>query len=266
MAHDEKVLVPPIKTQGIKTKLVPFIRENVELSPSEVWVEPFMGSGAVGFNMAPAKARFSDNNPHIIRFYRSIQDGTVNHVSVREFLEREGATLSSRGAEHYYEIRDRFNEEGDPFDFLFLNRACFNGLMRFNKAGGFNVPFCRNEKRFSSAYIDKICEQVEDVAAAMEGRDWEFGFLEFDEAIRRAPAGSFVYCDPPYIGRDTNYYRGWDDGSEKTLNRLLRAHEGRWAVSTWAGDESRQNEYIDTIWGGVPRRDPRILLSRRLAR
>lgn len=42
MAHDEKVLVPPIKTQGIKTKLVPFIRENVELSPSEVRVEPFM--------------------------------------------------------------------------------------------------------------------------------------------------------------------------------------------------------------------------------
>lgn len=244
------VLVPPLKTQGIKTRLIPFIRENVELAPDEVWIEPFMGSGAVGFNMAPARARFSDNNPHIIRFYRAIQDGSIDSASVREYLEREGGALMEKGAEHYYEVRDRFNRTGDPLDFLFLNRACFNGVMRFNRAGGFNTPFCRNERRFSRSYITKICNQVDACAAAMKGRDWEFCVRGFVEAIKDAGPKSFIYCDPPYIGRNTNYFAGWDASSEKALNELLKAHGGRWALSTWVGDEERRNEYIDSIWGG----------------
>ena len=65
----EKVFVPPIKIQGIKTKLVPLIRQNVILNDNSVWIEPFMGSGVVGFNIAPRKAVFADTNPHIIAFF-----------------------------------------------------------------------------------------------------------------------------------------------------------------------------------------------------
>ena len=66
---NEPVYVPPIKIQGIKTKLVPLIRECVSLEPHAVWYEPFMGSGVVGFNIEPRRAVFSDINPHIINFY-----------------------------------------------------------------------------------------------------------------------------------------------------------------------------------------------------
>lgn len=72
-----KVYVPPIKTQGIKTKLVPLIKENVCLSEKTVWIEPFMGSGVVGFNIAPATAVFADTNPYIIDFYNQIKKGTI---------------------------------------------------------------------------------------------------------------------------------------------------------------------------------------------
>lgn len=93
----EKVHVPPIKTQGIKTKLVPWISQYASLDAQTVWVEPFMGSGVVGFNLAPKRALFSDTNVHIIDFYRSIQDGELTAASCRKFLESEGARLKSRG-------------------------------------------------------------------------------------------------------------------------------------------------------------------------
>lgn len=141
MKGAEKVHVPPIKTQGIKTKLVPWIARCAPSAAWTVWVEPFMGSGVVGFNLAPRRALFSDTNVHIIDFYRSIQDGQLTAAGCRKFLESEGARLKSKGGDYYYEVRDRFNESHDPYDFLFLNRSCFNGLMRFNRQHRYNVPY-----------------------------------------------------------------------------------------------------------------------------
>lgn len=97
MRGAESVHVPPIKTQGIKTKLVPWISHCASLDAQTVWVEPFMGSGVVGFNLAPSHALFSDTNVHLIDFYRSIQDGELTAASCRKFLESEGAHLKSRG-------------------------------------------------------------------------------------------------------------------------------------------------------------------------
>ena len=74
---DGKVYVPPLKIRGIKTKLVPLIQQTAPLSRDTVWIEPFMGSGVVGFNVAPPKAVFSDTNPHIIQFYRQIQSKKI---------------------------------------------------------------------------------------------------------------------------------------------------------------------------------------------
>ncbi len=93
----ERVHVPPIKTQGIKTKLVPWISHCASLDAQTVWVEPFMGSGVVGFNLAPRRAVFSDTNVHLIDFYRAIQDGELTADSCRSFLETEGTRLKSRG-------------------------------------------------------------------------------------------------------------------------------------------------------------------------
>ena len=86
----EKIFVPPLKIQGIKTKLVPLIRENVILDKETIWYEPFMGSGVVGFNVEPERAVFADVNPHIINFYNRIKDGSITSGRVRAFLEAEG--------------------------------------------------------------------------------------------------------------------------------------------------------------------------------
>ena len=68
-----KVFVPPIKSQGIKTKLVDWISLNVKEIEFERWVEPFMGTGVVAFNVRPKKALLCDSNPHLINFYKALQ-------------------------------------------------------------------------------------------------------------------------------------------------------------------------------------------------
>src|SRR5438270_9097783 len=137
----KKVIVPPIKCQGIKTKLVPFIGSNLELEGSGRWIEPFLGSGVVAFNIAPRKALLTDTNKHIITFYKKIQSGEIDGIIVKKKLVEMGRILEKKEEKFYYEVRERFNETGDSLDFLFLNRACFNGLVRFNGKGHFNVPY-----------------------------------------------------------------------------------------------------------------------------
>lgn len=168
------VLVPPIKCQGIKTKLVPFIAANIRWTGRGRWIEPFLGSGVVAFNIQPERALLNDSNPHIIALYQQIYVGKLTSRQVSEHLSREGAELLAKGDEHYYFVRERFNRTTDPLDFLFLNRSCFNGVMRFNRKGQFNTPFCRKPERFRRALITKIANQVTDLARVMHNKQWEF--------------------------------------------------------------------------------------------
>ena len=74
-----KTLIPPLKIQGIKSKIIPHIRDIFQTwNKKGIYFEPFMGSGVVGFNLAPKRAIFSDNNPHIIAFYQAIQIGRAS--------------------------------------------------------------------------------------------------------------------------------------------------------------------------------------------
>lgn len=246
----EKIYVPPIKIQGIKTKIVGLISENIYLSHDSTWYEPFMGSGVVGLNLAPRKAVFSDINPYTIDFYKSIQSGKITSKIVREYLEYEGAILAEKGDEHYYFIRDRFNEKHDPLDFLFLNRSCYNGMIRFNRCYKFNVPYGHKPERFAKAYITKIVNQVKHLENIFPDKDWEFVCCPFQETIARAGADDFIYCDPPYIGRHVDYYDSWDEEHEIELRDALYSSHAKFMLSTWDKNKYRKNEYIDTIWQG----------------
>lgn len=239
------VKVPPLKCQGIKTKLVEWIKEHAVLESNGTWIEPFMGSGVVGFNVRPNKAVFADINPHIINFYNAIQDKRITAGITKEFLENEGGLLKQKGEEYYYDVRERFNKEGNPLDMLFLNRACFNGVMRFNKKGGFNVPFGHKPERFGRAYITKITNQIKYVADALSQYDWSFVCQDFKKTISSASEGDFLYCDPPYIGRHVDYFNSWSEASEQELYGALGATSAKFILSTWHSNQYRANPAID---------------------
>lgn len=246
---NDKVFVPPIKIQGIKTKLVPLIRQSVAIDTESVWIEPFMGSGVVGFNIEPNRAIFADTNPHIINFYNQIKDGIITPYTVRAFLEHEGALLAQFGSEYYYFVRNRFNTEHNPLDFLFLNRACFNGMIRFNKDYNFNVPYGHKSQRFAKAYITKIVNQVAHVSQLLRKHSWDFLCQSFEMTIPMATRNDFIYCDPPYIGRHVDYYDSWDEESEIALHKALIDSGAKFMLSTWDHNDYRTNECIQTVWG-----------------
>ena len=245
---NDKVYVPPIKIQGIKTKLVPIIKKNVIIDSDTMWIEPFMGSGVVGFNVEPRKAIFADTNPHIIAFYNQIKSGIITPHIVRTFLESEGKQLEQRDDEYYYIVRKRFNSEHNPLDFLFLNRACFNGMIRFNRNYDFNVPYGHKPKRFAKAYITKIVNQVAHVSHLINHNSLDFVCQSFENTIAMAKGNCFIYCDPPYIGRHVDYYDSWDEKSEILLNQALSKSKAKFMVSTWHHNTFRENEYVHTIW------------------
>lgn len=249
-----KVKVPPLKTQGIKTKLVPFILNSIKWDEGTTgkWIEPFLGSGVVLFNYQPQRALIADNNVHIINLFKEIQSGKVNATNLRKFLIVEGKKLEEKGQTYYYDVRRRFNVSPNSFDFVFLNRACFNGVMRFNQKGGFNVPFCKKDERFRQAYITKICNQVDWVSEVMKGKDWEFVAKDWKDTLSEAKEEDFVYLDPPYIGRHTDYFNKWDDYNATDLAETVKKLPCGFAYSMWKSNDYRENEHIEQHFNGFP--------------
>ncbi|MBP5296078.1 MAG: Dam family site-specific DNA-(adenine-N6)-methyltransferase [Bacteriovoracaceae bacterium] len=244
----DKIHVPPLKIQGIKTKLVTMIKSLIKGQKFKTWVEPFLGSGVVGFNVCPDHAIFADNNPHIINFYQAIKEKKISALIAREFLEEEGAKLAQQGETYYYRVRERFNQHQRPLDFLFLNRSDFNGMIRFNRKGQFNVPYGHKPQRFAPAYITKICHQIEYVQEAINHRDWTFYCQDFPQTIALAKRGDLIYCDPPYIGRHVDYFDAWDENLEQSLHDHLLRAKAKFVLSTWHHNQFRQNIYLDSIW------------------
>lgn len=246
-----KVKVPPIKIQGIKTKLVPFIASSVMWDGEGTYYEPFMGSGVVGFNLAPSRAVFSDTNPHLINFYSSIQRGEITSQRVRDYLEAEAPKLSSTPADkssYFYKVRDRFNADHNPLDFLFLQRSNFNGMLRFNRSGDYNVPFGRKPNRFAPALITRITNQVEWVENLFkENPMWKFSVANFEEILSDIRCGDFVYLDPPYIGRHDGYYDSWSDEKAQRLCEIMQTSPAGYALSMWDENQYRSNEHLD-MW------------------
>ena len=114
-------LVPPIKCQGIKTKLVKEIAHLAGELPNDRWVEPFCGSCVVALNVQPKRALLCDSNIHIIQFYKDIQTGLLSPCRVKEYLKEHGERLRTFGENYFYEVRNRFNKNPNSLDFLFLN-------------------------------------------------------------------------------------------------------------------------------------------------
>ena len=207
-----------------------------------------MGTGAVAFNIAPANAVLCDRNPHLVSFYSSIVTGEITSAIVRVHLQEEGRRLLEQGEDHYYEVRDRFNKCHNPLDFLFLNRAGFNGMIRFNRKGEFNIPFCRKPQRFAQAYITKIANQVACLEKLLRTKNFVFKCQDFQRTIQEASSKDIIYCDPPYIGRHVDYYSGWTESDETTLCDALSNFPGRFILSTWHHNDYRENEYINRLW------------------
>ena len=152
------------------------------------------------------------------------------------------------GYGHFRKIRDRFNKDFNPLDFIFLSRTGFNGMMRFNRHGKWNVPFCKKPGRFSPAYITKICNQIDNVVSVIRKKDWIFLNQSFLDTILLAGENDIIYCDPPYFGRHVDYYNGWTEDDEIALYKSLCNTKAKFILSTWHHNKYRKNSMITRLW------------------
>ena len=240
-------LRPFLKWAGGKRQLLPVLRSYYPKA-FRGYHEPFLGSGAVFFDLAAAGRLdgrlvwLSDDNPDLIGCYLRVRDAVDG---VLADLETLAAGHAAGGATFYYEVRDaRFNPErarwraagGDPSAYpvslaamlLYLNRTGYNGLFRLNKGGGYNVPAGRYERP------DILnAARLRAASAALSAEGVQIDCQTFDAAARRMRRGDFAYFDPPYapLGRTANFRqytaRGFSDADQERLRGVTVALAGR---------------------------------------
>ncbi len=247
------MIIPPIKIQGKKTKLVPRImeiaQEQLDEHPEiDTWVEPFLGSGVVAFN-CPNRIKnviVNDINPHIIKFYKGIADEVITPEKIKEVFTEHSKKLLTGGNDYYNEVKNRFNQTFETMDFLFLTRTGFNGVMRFNGSGKWNVPFCKLNDRLSNKVIDELSRSVEELSHLFGTKTFTFYNTSFEKVLEVSPANSIFYCDPPYYGLQVQYFKGWRKEDEIRLNQMLK--DKVFIYSTWLNDGIKDNPMIDEYW------------------
>lgn len=212
---------PLLKWVGGKGKevpvLLPLVRDR--LAPGGTYIEPFMGGGAVYFALAPDRAVLNDALPDLIALYRSV-------ASTPLLVHRElQALVPLNTPEGYAEVRAAYNDshrsDATPdaiqaARLIFLNRTCFNGLHRTNKAGKFNVP----HGRYASPAFPTLADVER--AAILLGRS-ELLCGDWKALVDRAQAGDVAFLDPPYPGTFVSYATAERDVEILELGRTAKA-------------------------------------------
>lgn len=182
-----------LKWAGGKYSLVEDIQRH--LPPARKLVEPFVGAGSIFLNTDYDQYLLADINPDLINLYNLLKKEPNKYISEA----RRWFTHENNRKEAYLSVRAQFNQTDDvmyrSLAFLYMNRFGFNGLCRYNKKGGFNVPFGSYKKPY---FPEKELEFF-----AEKAKKATFVCQSYTETIKRARKGSVVYCDPPYAPLST---------------------------------------------------------------
>jgi len=189
----KRVSIPTfVKWAGGKKQLIeqfkPFFSRKINR-----YIEPFVGGGAVLFyilkNFKPKEVFIFDINEELINTYEIIRDDLENLIKELNKLKK------LHNKEHYYQIRAEnpqlLSKLTRASRFIYLNKTCFNGLYRVNSKGGFNVPI-------GSYKNPLICpeEDLREISKLLQNVEIIKG--DFEECLKYAKKGDFVYFDPPY--------------------------------------------------------------------
>jgi DNA adenine methylase len=184
---------PVIKWVGGKTRLLPALLARVPAQFGR-YFEPFAGGAALFFRIAPDRAVLGDANADLIGLY-DVLGRHADDVEAVIYRLRQLAAHHSR--EYYLEMRTRWNDAGVSWTsldraatFVYLNKTCFNGLWRVNRAGHFNVP------PGDAATFETDADNLRAAGVALRRAVLRRG--SYRDTVADAKAGDFVYFDPPY--------------------------------------------------------------------
>ena len=213
----KKSVRPFLKWAGGKRSLLPEILARVPDEDFDLYVEPFLGGGAVFLELYRQgrikKAILNDRNPELVHTWRTVRDFPGEIIAaIRQWHPDE---------ETYYQVRaidaDTLGDVERAARVLWLNRTCYNGLYRINRAGRFNVPFGRY-KRVQLVDEDNLWAVSEALQCAT------LYDVDFAGVMAMAGERALVYCDPPYWPlSDTAYFTAYDGQSFRTEDQVRLA-------------------------------------------
>ena len=191
LEQQNKETYPLVKWVGGKRQLMPELLKNMPISFKR-YFEPFIGGGALFFELQPYNAYISDMNEELINLYCVVRDNVFELITD---LNKHKITK-----EYYIKIRNldrtskykKLTNVQRASRFIYLNRTCFNGLYRVNSKGEFNVPF-GNYKNPKIIDVDNLlnCSSLL--------KNTEIKHADFSAILECAQKGDFVYFDPPYV-------------------------------------------------------------------
>lgn len=205
---------PFVKWAGGKRQIMKDIKKYIPDNYS-TYYEPFVGGGAVFFELAPKKAVLNDYNKELMNVFECIKDEIRFEKMCNELNHHE----ANHSEEYYYKIRDldrdkkKFNKLVDykrAARTIYLNKACFNGLYRVNSKNEFNVPYGKKEK--VNTYEG---QNLGIVHCILNFNDIELLSTDFEDAVKNAKKGDFVYFDPPYDSDTSTFNSYTEDGFGK---------------------------------------------------
>jgi DNA adenine methylase len=221
MAGNDPRVKPFLKWAGGKRQLLPAIGKYIPEDINDyTYYEPFIGAGAVLFDVQPQKAVINDFNTQLILTYTVIKENLEDLVIL---LKKHDAMNNEK---YYYEIRnlDRDSEKFNNLTnaekaarLIFLNKTCFNGLYRVNSRGFFNVPYGRYKN-------PAICEEpvLRHIGNYLNTNEVKILNIDFEQAVSDVDNNSFIYFDPPYHSPNKAGFTGYqaDGFGEKEQERL----------------------------------------------
>ena len=191
----EVTLQPFTKWTGGKRQLLPVIRELMPKTYNR-YFEPFVGGGALFFDLAPKDAVINDFNAELINCYQQIKDNPQELIEIlkvhQEYNSKE-YYLDLRSADRDERI-DMMSEVQRAARILYMLRVDFNGLYRVNSKNQFNVPYGRYK---NPKIVDE--ELISAISVYLNNNQLEIKTGDFEKAIVDVRTGDFVYFDPPYI-------------------------------------------------------------------
>lgn len=183
---------PILKYPGGKCREIPLFEKYIPQNYDR-YIEPFFGGGGVYFYLEPKDAILNDLDNRLMEFYRQVRDDYTELTEQLAELERVYNENPSGSETLYYQMRDLYNHPDGSYLTgtlcYFLNRTGFNGLMRCNRKGQFNVPFGK-KKRFSAGFLT---EEHSNLLKHTELYSQDYRYI-FD----MARADDFIFLDPPY--------------------------------------------------------------------
>lgn len=211
---------PFVKWAGGKRQIMPEIKKYVPEN-YDTFYEPFVGGGAVFFELAPRKAVLNDYNSELMNVFECIKDEVKFDKMCTELNHHE----ANHSEEYYYQVRNidrdvkKYNKLADykkAARTIYLNKACFNGLYRVNSKNEFNVPFGKKEK--VNTYEG---QNLGVVHCILNFNDIKLLSTDFEEAVKDAKKGDFVYLDPPYDSDTSTFNDYTENGFNKDEQRRL---------------------------------------------